>query len=275
MRILPLGDLGDPAAALYNERAETRLVHCFEPEPGLFIAETPVVIRRALEAGYEPVSMIGEEKIVRAAAAELAPFLGEIPVYAGTDEVLRGITGYHLARGLLCALRRRPPAPAESVLAGASRLVLLEEVLNPTNVGAVFRSAAALGMDGVLLSARCTDPLYRRASRVSMGNVFQIPWTFLPKTAGPAERIGLLRAAGFRTLAMALTKTAVPLGALRVRPGEKIAMVMGTESTGLAPETVAACDEAVVIPMKNGVDSLNVAAAAAVAFWELRERQDS
>ena len=274
MIITPVTDINDPAIELYNERAETRLYRFYEPDPGLFIVETPMVIARALEAGYEPVSLAGEPKMMDCEAARLADaaFGGNIPAYVCSEEVLAELAGYRLARGILCTFRRRGlPAP-EEVIRGVDRLVLLEDVMNPTNVGAIFRSAAALGMDAVLLSARCSDPLYRRASRVSVGNVFSVPWTFFDRRTTPAQRIEWLKAQGYTTVAMALSDDAVQLGERDFGAVEKIAVVMGNEGEGMSEEAIAACDLTVKIPMKNGVDSLNVAAASAVAFWELRKR---
>ena len=265
---IEISDLKSPEIALYNDRAETKLYHYYEPEPGLFIAETPVVIERALAAGYEPVSVLGEEKIIAEQEALLQTFPKELPVYVCTSKVLSEIAGYRLARGLLCAMRRKRPASAEDVCKKASRVVLLEEVQNPTNVGAVFRCAAALGMDAVLLTKGCSDPLYRRASRVSMGNVFLVPWAYFDERISPSDRIVLLKEQGFYTAAMALGEHCVLLGSQDFSKHEKLAVIMGTESTGLNPETIEACDASVMIPMTGGVDSLNVAAAAAVAFWE-------
>lgn len=291
LNICEIKDLDHPEISLYNDRAETKLVHYYEPEPGLFIAETPVVIERALLAGYEPVSVVGEEKIVKDQKALLSTLPDHIPIYVGTAQILSDIAGYRLARGLLCMMRRKKLPSPESVICGASRVVLLEEVQNPTNVGAIFRSAAALGIDAVLLTKGCSDPLYRRAARVSMGNVFNIPWTFLPKDIPvsdntssdkgrisyeplmPAGRIEWLKSRGFYTAAMALSDDAVFLGSEDFSKYEKLAVIMGTESTGLHPDTIRSCDTSVMIPMKNGVDSLNVAAAAAVAFWELRRKE--
>lgn len=262
-------DLSRPEVALYNDRAETKLYHYYEPEPGLFIAETPVVIERALAAGYEPVSVLGEEKIIAQNEALLQTLPEDTPLYVCSSKVLSEIAGYRLARGLLCAMRRKIPADAGKIIEHASRIVLLEEVQNPTNVGAIFRSAAALGMDAVLLTKGCSDPLYRRASRVSMGNVFLIPWAFLAERLSPSERIVFLKERGFYTAAMALTDRAVPIQSINDSKRQKIAIVMGTESTGLTGETISSCDASAVIPMQKGVDSLNVAAAAAIAFWEL------
>lgn len=262
-------DLRRPEIMLYNERAETQLYHYYEPEPGLFIAETPLVIERALSAGYEPVSMVGEEQILLETAAGLPSSAGKIPLYIGSHELLKSIAGYEMTKGLLCTMRRKRLPDMDSICAGASRIVILERVMNPINVGAIFRSAAALGMDGVLLTKGCSDPYYRRSSRVSMGNVFMIPWSFFRETMTPEERVGSLKDRGFFTAAMALTDSAVPLGKEDLSGHEKLAVFMGSEFSGLCEETVKACDICLKIPMKEGVDSLNVAAASAVAFWEL------
>ena len=274
MIIHPITDISDPAIELYNERAETKLYRFYEPDPGLFIVETPMVITRALQAGYEPVSLAGEPKMMDTEAARLADeaYGGNIPAYVCSEEVLSELAGYRLARGILCTFRRRAlPAP-EEVIRGADRLVLLEDVMNPTNVGAIFRSAAALGMEAVLLSPRCSDPLYRRASRVSVGNVFLVPWTFFDRRSVPAQRIEWLKAQGYTVVGMALSDDAVQLGERDFGSVDKIAVVMGNEGEGMSAEAIAACDVVVKIPMGNGVDSLNVAAASAVAFWELRKR---
>ncbi|MBO4289465.1 MAG: RNA methyltransferase [Lachnospiraceae bacterium] len=272
MNYYPVDDINIPELALFNERAETKLYRFYEPDPGLFVVETPMVIERALAAGYEPVAMVGEEAIARREAERLAPQLGDIPVYLSTDRVLSEIAGYRLARGLLCEFRRRKLPDPETVCAGASRVVLLEEVQNPTNVGAIFRSAAALGMEAVLLSKGCADPLYRRASRVSVGNVFLVPWTIFDSRMTAAQRISWLKAQGYVTVAMALSDNAVRLGEQDFGGEEKIAVIMGNEGEGLSAETIEACDVVVKIPMGNGVDSLNVAAASAIAFWELRKK---
>ena len=272
MKKIPVTDLHIPELELYNERAETGLYHYYEPEPGLFIAETPMVIRRALEAGYEPVSMLGEKKRIRQHEDLISGLPQDLPVYAGSEETLSEIAGYRLARGLLCCMRRREPEQAEQLFARSKRLVILDRVMNPTNVGAIFRSAAALGMDGVLLTKGCADPLYRRAARVSMGNVFLIPWTYADERIPTAQLIENLKNRGFLTLAMALSEDAVLLGEQDYSKEERLAVVMGSESEGISEEVIAACDQTVRIPMAPGVDSLNVAAASAVAFWEMRRK---
>ena len=259
-----------PELAVFRERAETHLYHYYEPEPGLFIAETPMVIRRALDAGYEPVSLLGEEKILEKELPALRGDLGQIPVYSASEEILREIAGYKLMRGLLCAMRRRVLPSVEEVCRNAERIAVLEDVMNPTNVGAIFRSAAAFGLDAVLLTGGCSDPLYRRAARVSVGNVFLIPWTFFPETDGPEKRLAFLKDLGFRTVAMALDQNARDLGSDEALFSGKTAVFLGTEAYGLCRGTVENCDAVVRIPMQNGVDSLNVAAASAVVFWEMQ-----
>ena len=271
MRIVPVTDLNIPELALYNDRAETGLLHYYEPEPGLFIAETPMVIERALDAGYEPVSVLGEDKMLKSREDLLGRMPESIPIYSASGEILSGIAGYQLARGLLCMMRRRRTAPAGEVEKRASRLVILDRVMNPTNVGAIFRSAAALSMDGILLTKGCADPLYRRAARVSMGNVFLIPWTYIDERIPTHEFVNGLKERGFLTLAMTLAEDAVPLGSRDYSSAGKLAVVMGSESEGISEETAAACVDRVMIPMSRGVDSLNVAAASAVAFWEMRK----
>ena len=263
-RVIPISNLDAPELSVYARLSERELLHCDEPLSGLFIAESPKVVERALDAGYEPVSLLLEPKHAEGEARELVSRCGAVPVYTAPLEQLRKLTGFPLTRGVLCAMRRKPLRTPEAVCAGARRVAVLEDVMNPTNVGAIFRSAAALGMDAVLLTPACADPLYRRAIRVSMGNVFLVPWT---KT-GP-DWPARLRALGFRTAAMALREDALSVSDRALREAEKLAVVLGTEGDGLAPRTVAACDYTVRIPMRRGVDSLNVAAASAVAFYEL------
>ena len=272
MILIEIKDLKDPVAAIYNDRSETKLYRYYEPEPGLFIAETPIVIERALAAGYEPVSMLGEARAVKANERLIQNLRDDIPVYVCSEEVFAGIAGHILTKGLMCAMRRRPNKSPEEICIGAERIVLLEEVQNPTNTGAIFRAAAALGIDAVLLTKGCSDPLYRRASRVSMGNVFCIPWGYFGEDLPPAGRIEWLKSRGFYCAAMALDDKAVPLGSEDLSKHERLAVIMGNESSGLKEETIRSCDISVMIPMQKGVDSLNVAAAAAVAFWEMRKK---
>ena len=264
--VIEITDFSAPELDVYARLTEAQLFNRFEPAKGMFIAESPKVIHRALDGGYEPVSLLMERKDITGAAREVIARCPGIPVYTADEELLCNLTGYHLTRGVLCAMRR-PGLPAvEDICAGAARIVVLENVQNPTNVGAIFRSAAALGMDAVLLTTAGSDPLYRRASRVSMGNVFLIPWTYLPESGDWTQ---LLRDLGFRTVAMALRNDSVRLDDPRLAAEEKLAIVMGTEGDGLASSTIASCDYTVRIPMYHGVDSLNVAAASAVAFYEL------
>ena len=266
--IIPITDFAAPELDIYARLTENQLLNRADPANALFVAESPLVIGRALDAGCTPVSFLMETKHVNGKGAEiLARCPADIPVYAAELEVLTQLTGFHLTRGMLCAMRRPPLADPAAVLRGATRVAVLENVMNPTNLGAIFRSAAALGMDAVLLTSAGSDPLYRRAIRVSMGTVFQVPWAYVPED-WPA----LLRAQGFRTAAMALRDDSVRLDDPRLMQAERLAVVMGTEGDGLADATIAACDFTVRIPMHHGVDSLNVAAASAVAFYQLGRR---
>lgn len=276
-QIIEIKDIRVPQLDIYARLSEGQLRHYYEPEEGLFIAESPMIIRRALEAGYRPLSMLAERKMLDGAGRELVARCADIPVYTAERHVLEQITGYALTRGMLCAMYRRPLPTPEEVCRGAGRIAVLENVMNPTNVGAIFRSAAALDMDGILLTSGSSDPLYRRAVRVSMGTVFQIPWTFLDLAESEgAQKGGIngrLHGLGFRTVAMALREDAISLADPRLREQERLAIVLGTEGDGLAADTVAGCDYTVRIPMSHGVDSLNVAAASAVAFWQLGRRE--
>ena len=270
----PVTDWNHPELELFHKLTEPQLLHYLEPELGLFIAESPNVIERALAAGYRPRSILLEERHVEGRAAHILSQVGDIPVFAAGPSDMNRLEGFSqeklsLTRGVLCAMYRKPLPSVEEVLRGAGRIAVLEDVVNPTNVGAIFRSAAALGMDAVLLSAGCSDPLYRRAIRVSMGTVFQIPWTFWDPEEWPEAGLDALRGAGFHTVAMALRDDSVRIDDPVLRKKEKLAVVLGTEGEGLRAETIAACDDTVTIPMFHGVDSLNVAAASAVAFWQL------
>lgn len=267
--MIEITDLHIPQLDMYIDKKEAQLLHYFEPEPGLFIAESPNVILRALEVGYEPISILMEKRQVEKKAGEVLKKVGDIPIYVADLSVLTQITGFQLARGMLCAMRRKPMPTVERICQGKRRIAILEEVVNPTNVGAIFRSAAALGMDGILLTHGCADPLYRRACRVSMGTVFQIPWTYLSKEAWYEETGHLLQQMGYKTVAMALKEDSYAVDDTKLLAEERLAVVLGTEGDGLAKETIADCDYTVCIPMMHGVDSLNVAAASAVAFWEL------
>lgn len=277
--IIELTDFNSPELDVYARLNENQLLHRYEPEDGLFIAESPKVVERALDAGYEPVSLLLEKKHVTGEAKDLILRCGDIPVFTATLDVLTQLTGFQLTRGVLCAMRRKPLPTVEEVCAGARRVAVLENVMNPTNIGAIFRSAAALNMDAVLLTSACSDPLYRRASRVSMGTVFQIPWTYLDgdieqKESGkyPKSDISRLKELGFKTAAMALCDDSVNIDNPRLMSEAKLAIILGTEGDGLATSTIDGCDYTVCIPMSHGVDSLNVAAASAVAFWQLGNR---
>ena len=265
--VIEITDFLAPELDVYARATENQLVNRADPSNALFIAESPLVIGRALDAGCVPVSFLMEPQHITGKGAEILTRCDpDIPVYTAPLDVLTQLTGFHLTRGMLCAMRR-PALPEVAVLcANAARVAVLENVMNPTNIGAIFRSAAALGMDAVLLTTAGSDPLYRRASRVSMGNVFLIPWTYLPESGDWTQ---LLRDLGFRTVAMALRNDSVRLDDPRLAAEEKLAIVMGTEGDGLASSTIASCDYTVRIPMYHGVDSLNVAAASAVAFYEL------
>ena len=270
--VIEITDFSAPELDVYARLTEAQLLNRFEPAKGMFIAESPKVIHRALDAGCVPVSLLMERKDIEGSAAEIIARCPEIPVFTADEQLLANLTGYHLTRGVLCAMRR-PALPAvEDVCRNARRLVVLENVQNPTNVGAIFRSAAALGMDGILLTPGCSNPLYRRSARVSMGTVFQIPWTFIGSeiTDWPSPGMEQLKQMGFKTLSMALKDDSFSIDDPQLRREEKLAIVLGAEGDGLAEETIAACDFTVKIPMYHGVDSLNVAAASAVAFWELR-----
>lgn len=302
--IIEITDFSAPELDIYARLSEGQLLNRHEPEKGLFIAESPKVIERALDAGYIPVSLLLERKHIDGQAKSVVDRCGEIPIYTADFEVLTKLTGFQLTRGVLCAMRRLPLPTVEEVCSNARRIAILENVMNPTNVGAIFRSAAALNMDAVLLTPSCSNPLYRRAVRVSMGTVFQVPWTYLgignnnPNKGNKANKASkaaetfetfetsevsespeasewpqpgmkLLQSLGFKTAAMALSDQSVPIDDPQLMAEEKLAIVLGTEGDGLAASTIADCDYTVRIPMSHGVDSLNVAAASAVAFWQL------
>ena len=270
--IIEITDFQAPELDVYARLSENQLLNRCEPEKGMFIAESPRVIERALDAGYRPVSCLVEKRHIEGEAKEIIRRCGEIgnvPVYTAEFDVLTQLTGFKLTRGMLCAMRRPPLPEVRQICEGSRRIAILENVVNPTNVGAIFRSAAALGIDAVLLTYDSSDPLYRRAVRVSMGTVFQIPWTFFEKDAWPEKGIRLLRELGFRTAAMALCDDSVSIDNPQLLAEEKLAVILGAEGDGLAFSTIADCDYTVRIPMSRGVDSLNVAAGSAVAFWEL------
>ena len=272
--IIEITDFHAPELDPYARLTQNQLRNRLEPEKGIFIAESPKVIDRALDAGYEPVSLLMERRQITGPAAGILSRCGDAPVYTADRELLAALTGFELTRGVLCAFRRPAPRPVEELCRDARRVAVLEGIVDPTNVGAIFRSAAALHMDAVLVTPTCCDPLYRRAARVSMGTIFQVPWTRIGDKAADWPHPGLerLNALGFQTAAMALSDRAIGIEDPVLKSADKLAIVLGTEGDGLAEETIARCDHTVCIPMSHGVDSLNVAAASAVAFWELRYR---
>ena len=292
MQLIRITDFDAPELDVYARLSEGQLLNRAEPEQGIFIAESPNVIMRALESGCRPLSFLVETRHIETQAAALAerfPVCEDVPVYTADLDVLVQLTGFPMTRGILCAMRRPALLSVEEICADAKCIVILEEVENPTNIGAIFRSAAALGVDGVLLTPGCSNPLYRRAARVSMGTVFQIPWTFIPEKprkkrrrplgdaeetdrSWPAGCISLLHSMGFATAAMALSEDSVPIDDPVLLSEKRLALVLGTEGDGLAAKTIAQCDYTVRIPMAHGVDSLNVAAAGAVAFYQLARR---
>lgn len=283
-RIIEINDFYASELNVYARLTEAQLMRKDKPEEGLFIAESPKVIERALDSGYEPVSLLVEKRHLDGEAKEIVERIGDVPVYTAAFDVISRITGFNLTRGALCSMRRKTYPSVEDVLKNARRIAILEDVMNPTNVGSIFRSAAALNMDAVLLSPGCANPLYRRAIRVSMGNVFLIPWTYFGEEASgakykvcdnplwPEEGMNLLKNLGFKTAAMALSDDSVSIDDEKLLAEDKIAVILGTEGDGLANTTISGCDYTVKIPMSNGVDSLNVAAASAVAFWMLGNR---
>ena len=273
--MIEITDFDAPELDVYARLTEAQLLNKDHLEDGLFIAESPKVISRALDGGYEPVSVLVEKKQVLEDAETIAVLgkCGNVPVYTAEFEVLTKLTGFKLTRGMLCAMKRRRLPDLQEICNGCDRIAVMENEMNPTNVGAIFRSAAALHMDAVILTGGCSNPLYRRASRVSMGTVFQIPWTFVDNSViWPEEGMKILRELGFKTAAMALKEDSVSIDDPELMKEDKLAVILGTEGDGLAPETIADCDYTVMIPMSHGVDSLNVAAASAVAFWQLGKR---
>lgn len=272
--IIEITDLSAPELAVFAHLTEAQLRNRLEPEQGAFIAESPKVIRRALDGGCEPLALLMERRHLTGQGQELLERCPQIPVYTADREVLAQLTGYTLTRGILCAMRRPRQAEVETLCADARRIAVLEGIVDSTNIGAIFRSAAALHMDAVLLTPTCCDPLCRRAARVSMGTVFQVPWTYIGSdhTHWPHPGLERLKALGFRTAAMALSDRSVSIEDPALMAEERLAIILGTEGDGLAAETIAHCDYTVRIPMAHGVDSLNVAAASAVAFWQLRAR---
>ena len=274
--IIELLDLDREELKVYTSLNEAQLLHYNEPDPGIFIAESPKVIERAIHSGCEPVSFLMEKSHIEKQAKEILKKWPEVPVYTGELSLLSQITGYPLTRGMLCAMNRPKLPTVEDLCRDAKRIAVLENVVNPTNVGAIFRSAAALGMDAVLLTRGCADPFYRRAARVSMGTVFQVPWTYIgdKKQTWPKDGMDQLQQLGFKTAAMALKEESVNIDDEDLLAEEKLAVILGTEGDGLAQDTIADCDYTVMIPMMHGVDSLNVAAASAVAFWELGRKEE-
>lgn len=266
--IIEITDFFNPELDIYARLSETQLRTYYEPKPGIFIAESPNVIERALNAEYEPISLLIEKNQLDGPAKKIIDRIGQIPVFTAETEVISKLTGFAMTRGLLCAMARKELPSVADICANARRIAVLENVMNPTNVGAIFRSAAALGMDAVLLTSGCSDPLYRRASRVAMGTVFQVPWTFICGS----DTVQTLKNFGFQTAAMALSDIAIDIDAPELAMAEKLAIILGTEGDGLSEKTIADCDYTVCIPMSHGVDSLNVAAASAVAFWQLRRK---
>ena len=265
--IIEITDFSDPRLDVYARLSEGQLLNREFPEKGMFIAESPKVITRALDAGYVPVSCLMEKRHIEGEGKEILERIGGVPIFCAEFDVLTNLTGFKLTRGMLCAMKRKPLPTVREVCENKSRIVILDQVMNPTNVGAIIRSAAALGMDAVLLTKGSSDPLYRRAARVSMGTVFQIKWTFLDDCG-----IDEIKALGFKTVAMALKDNTLSINDKRLANEQKLAVIMGTEGDGLSDETIANCDFTVKIPMYHGVDSLNVAAASAVAFYQLSNK---
>ena len=272
--IIEIQDLQAPELDVFLRLTEAQLRNRLEQEKGVFIAESPKVITRALDAGVEPLALLMERKHIEGQGKEIIQRCGEIPVYTADRDVLASLTGYELTRGVLCAMRREKRPTVEELCSKAKRVAVLEGIVDATNIGAIFRSAAALHMDAVLVTPTCCDPLYRRAARVSMGTVFQVPWTRIGETPAdwPEKGIERLHQLGFRTAAMALSELSVSIDDPQLMAEEKLAIILGTEGDGLSDTTIADCDYTVMIPMSHGVDSLNVAAASAVAFWQLGQR---
>ena len=272
--IIEITDFSAPELDVFARLTETQLRNRLEPEKGIFIAESPKVIDRALAGGCEPLALLMERRHITGDAAAIIARCGEVPVYTADPALLAGLTGYPLTRGVLCAMRRPRPLPLGALCASARRLAVLEGIVDSTNIGAIFRSAAALHIDAVLVTPTCCDPLTRRAVRVSMGTVFQVPWGRIGDTPAdwPEKGMAELKELGFKTAAMALSQDSVSVDDPRLMAEEKLAIVLGTEGDGLSRSTIASCDYTVMIPMSHGVDSLNVAAAGAVAFWQLRAR---
>lgn len=268
MNIIEISDINSPELFDYAKATESELYHANEPYgEGYFIAESPYVISLAIESGYKPVSFLVQKSMVEHELLKST----NVPIYTAQDNILTKITGFNLTFGMLCKMQRKKKADIQALCQNAKRIAVLEHIMNPTNIGAIMRSAAALGIDALLLSHDCADPLYRRASRVSMGTVFKVPWAFFGKNE-PYKNIEFLKAQGFKTVAMALTDNSVSIDDERIKKCEKLAIVLGSEGEGLTEDTIGACDFTVKIPMQNGVDSLNVAAASALAFWEIKKQ---
>lgn len=269
--IFEITDLKSPELDIYARLSEVQLLHYYEPHGGIFIAESPKVIDRALDFGCEPLSILIDRKQIEGEMKVIISRCGEIPVYTADSDTLKKLTGFHLTRGALCAMKRPALPTVQEICSGARRIAVLEDVVNPTNIGAIFRSAAALNIDAVLLTPACSDPLYRRAIRVSMGTVFQVPWTYIgsSKSEWPHQGMEMIKKMGFKTAAMALSDNSVRIDDRSLMSEDKLAIILGAEGDGLASTTIADCDYTVKIPMAHGVDSLNVAAASAVAFWQL------
>ena len=268
--IIEIKDFLAPELDVYARLSEIQLFNREFPEKGLFIAESPKVIERALDAGYEPVSCLMEKRHIDGEGKQILERMKDIPVFCAEFDILTQLTGFKLTRGMLCAMRRKPLSDVKEICKDKSRIVILDKVMNPTNVGAIIRSAAALGMDAVILTPGCSDPLYRRAARVSMGTVFQIDWTF-----SADESLDEIKSLGFRTVAMALKDNSLSISDPVLTNEEKLAIIMGTEGDGLSDSTISDCDYTVKIPMYHGVDSLNVAAASAVAFYQLGNKKEN
>ena len=274
-QLIEITDFSDPVLDIYSRLNETQLLHYREPHLGIFIAESPKVIERALKAGYEPISfLVAKEDLSKDAAPFLEKYK-DIPFYTANSELLTKLTGFQLTRGILCAMDRLPLASLDEICKDARRIAILQQVTNPTNVGAIFRSAAALNIDAIILTKGCSNPLYRRAARVSMGTVFQIPWTIVEEEilTKDCASMSLLRSLGYKTAAMALYNDSLSIDDEQLMKEDRLAILLGNEGDGLALETISSCDYTVMIPMSHGVDSLNVAAASAVAFWQLGNRQ--
>lgn len=268
-QIIEITDFNLPQLSIYSQHSEVQLLRYYEPEEGIFIAESPKVICRAIDAGYEVISaLISKDNLdnPNSEVSDVLSYMNNTPIYTAPFEILTNLTGFKLTRGMLAAMRRKPLPSVQNVCKDATRIAILEDVVNPTNLGAIFRSAAALYIDAILLTPSCTNPFYRRSARVSMGTVFQIPWTYLKNGYDEIFQMG------FKTVAMALTDRSISLSDPRPASEKKLAILLGTEGNGLRPETIAMCDYTIRIPMREHIDSLNVAAASAVAFWELCKR---